>query len=219
MRRLLLIVILGLGASARADEGTVGEPAPAPVPAPAPAPVTPPPYPGTSIPAPPGYQIGPPPMLAARPEPPRHAVSLTISPAHFILPMVEVTGELRLMRKLGVAGILGAGRIKSGGETFGAYEAGAQLVYYLLGSFDGGIEAGAEALYMKVGSTSLSSTTVSGQATGSALGPFLGYKWVGASGFTFVGQLGVDFLAAHASNGAGGKRVFPLLNLQVGWSF
>src|SRR6476646_9254851 len=49
-------------------------------------------------------------VAAARPDHPRRMMSLTISPLHLFLPIVELTGEYRVLDKLGVAAIAGAGR-------------------------------------------------------------------------------------------------------------
>ena len=71
---------------------------------------------------------------------------------------------------------------------------------------------------------------VSGTGSGLAVGPLIGYKLVTSVGFTFEAQGGVQFAAvkadAKASDGASSAQasdsdssVFPLLNLNIGWTF
>src|SRR5687768_4310361 len=72
----------------------------------------------------------------------QHRFSLTMSPVHLALPVVELTGEFRLLDKLGVAAVAGAGN--SSGIFVG--EAGAQIRYYLIGTFIHGMQVGGEIL-------------------------------------------------------------------------
>jgi len=168
------------------------------------------------------------PTLVKEPPAPR-SFSLTISPLLLTAPIVELTGEVRLSDKMGVAGILGAGTIKSDATSstpetkFSAFEVGAQFRYYALGTFRHGMQLGVEALYLRV-SGNIDST--SGRADGLALGPFVGYKFTSSAGFTFDGQVGVQRVgfAAQAHNSTSSASVsesayIPLLNLNVGWSF
>jgi len=163
---------------------------------------------------------------------PDRSLSVTVSPVHLLFPMLEGTVEYRLGPRLGLAGVAGLGSIsvESGADStrFVAVEAGASVRYYPLGSFQGGLQVGAEALYVYLAvDESTTSVVVSGASDGLSLGPFVGYKWTGRSGFTFDGQLGLAVAAyhAHAEDSAGGSSsadsssVFPLLNLNVGWSF
>ena len=78
---------------------------------------------------------------------------------------------------------------------------------------------------MKVDS-STSDAEVTGAGDGLSIGPFVGYKWISRGGFTFDGQGGLAYLAvkARASDGAtsstaSDNRIYPLLNVNVGWSF
>lgn len=169
-------------------------------------------------------------ILAAQSAPPQaqdvdvqHQVSITISPIHLSMPMVELTGEYRLTDKMGVALILGAGSIKSLGRSYTALEAGAQYRYYVLGSFIHGLQLGAEILYL---SLSGADAGIDAKGAGLAVGPFVGYKIATNIGFTFEVQGGAQYMAAGASatdgtNSASGKDsdIIPLLNLNVGWSF
>ncbi len=91
-----------------------------PSPAPAPAAgssaeaLAPPPPAGAAQPTPAAVAAPPPagaPVTATRaaPSAPTHRFSLTFSPLHLILPVVEVTGEIALGRKGGLAIIAGGG--------------------------------------------------------------------------------------------------------------
>jgi hypothetical protein len=165
-------------------------------------------------------------------EKPTRFASVTFSPIHLVFPIVEVTAEFAITPKIGVAGILGAGTVKlenSRGETverLRAWELGAHFNYYVIGTFDHGMQLGVEALYLKVSRPEGSSDQLSVSGAGLALGPYAGYKIIAGPGFTFEANLGVQYVAvrAEASNStttatASEKRVIPLLNLNVGWSF
>lgn len=161
-----------------------------------------------------------------------HSLALTISPLHLISPIFEVTGEVRLADRFGLALIAGAGSMESevtdafGGtatESFAVWEAGASARYYLLGDFDHGMQLGAELLYVNV---DVDGETVSGTGNGLAIGPFIGYKVSSGIGFTFDSQLGFQYLTSGAEAESGGETaesddsaVIPMLNLNVGWAF
>ena len=164
------------------------------------------------------------------PPPPERTVAVTISPVHLLFPIVEVTAELRVGPRLGVAAIVGAGALEvrsAAGEdlSFTAGELGASVRYYVTGSFRQGVQVGGEVMYLYV---KLDDTTQGVQATGDglSLGPFVGYKWTGRGGFTAEAQLGllVTAIRAHADDGATSateekSRAYPLLNANLGWSF
>jgi len=162
-------------------------------------------------------------FVEPREEPELPSFSLTISPLHLFLPVVELTGEIRAADKVGVAAILGAGRYSdtTNGVRVSAsvYEAGAQFRYYVLGDFRHGMQLGAELLYLH-----LSDDNLSIRGAGVAVGPFVGYKVTADGGFTFDVQLGVEVVGAHAESdsrdaGASDSSVIPLLNVNLGWSF
>jgi hypothetical protein len=164
-------------------------------------------------------------VAAAGPTHPQRLVSVSISPLHLFLPIVELTGEYRAHDKVGVALIAGAGQYSSssGGVDIKAtaFEAGAQVRYYVVGDFRHGMQLGAELLYLH-----LSDARISTSGEGLAVGPFLGYKYTADIGFTFDGQLGFEYVGARAMASAGGATAtnsgssyIPLLNLNVGWSF
>lgn len=183
-----------------------------------------------------------PPPATAPDDRPEHDVSITFSPLHLFLPMVEVTGEYAISNKIGVAGIVGIGSVPVKTTTFssstngglattettthyGAWELGAHFNYYLVGNFDHGMQLGAEAMYLHVSSEGQNVNTVAA-ASGLAIGPYIGYKIATHVGFTFEANGGVQYVAARASatNGtasssASGSSIIPLLNLNVGWSF
>ncbi len=167
-------------------------------------------------------------VIEKAPTAPR-SFSLTISPLHLVLPIVELTGEVRLSDKMGVAGILGAGTLKSDStfsseeSKFSAFELGAQFRYYAFGTFRHGMQLGVEAVYLRI---SGNIGSASGRSEGLAFGPFVGYKIITSAGFTFDGQLGVQRMGiasqAHDSTSSASgsdSSYLPLLNLNVGWSF
>jgi hypothetical protein len=164
------------------------------------------------------------PRAEGRPKP-LPTFSLTFSPLHLLLPVVELTGELRVHDKVGVALVVGAGKISDTVSnvklTASVVEVGAQLRGYVVGDFRHGMQLGAEVLYLH-----LSTTDVSARGAGVAVGPFLGYKYVAPIGFTVDVQLGVEYVAARATATDGSQSasnsnstVIPLLNANVGWSF
>lgn len=182
-----------------------------------------------------------PPPVALRPAPPPvergagdkevdedRSVYISISPIHLIGPIVELTGEARLHRHIGVALIGGYGALKVDGveERFKVWEVGGQFVGYPVGHFDHGMQVGLEVLYAGVSTNDNAKVTVA-TATGLATGPFIGYKLATKVGFSFNVQGGVEYVFARAdassANGATAsaekKSVIPLLNANVGWSF
>jgi hypothetical protein len=145
------------------------------------------------------------------------SVAITISPVHLVVPMAEVTAEIRVAPKVGVALIGGAGAVREEtlDELIKLVEVGASVRYYVLGSFRKGLQVGGEVIYVHA---STHDNSVMVRAEGLATSPFVGYKWTHASGFTFDGQLGVSFYTLR-SDTAEEKAVDALLNLNVGWSF
>jgi len=162
--------------------------------------------------------------------------SLTFSPFHLLLPMFRVGAELKLIPHLGVAVFGGIGWLEleetrsdgsKGSYSAAAYLAGGQLIGYPARRFDG-IAAGAQVQYVRVDAQGkVDETSVAGAASGFAVGPFLGYKWITQIGFTVSLQGGVQYLAirAHGTNADGGRgaakdsRVAPIANADIGWSF
>ena len=89
-------------------------------------------------------------------EHPRRVFSLTISPIHLFLPVVELTGEARVHDKVGVALIAGAGKYSDPnvtGISATVYEAGGQVRVYVIGDFRHGMQLGGELLYLHLSDT------------------------------------------------------------------
>lgn len=161
------------------------------------------------------------------------SVYLSFSPLHLILPVVELQGEVKLHRQIGVALIGGYGSVKatsSIGENprFTVWEVGGQFVGYPVGHFDHGMQLGVELLYAGVSTDEKSgSVSVAGAANGLAVGPVVGYKLATKVGFSFNVQGGAEYVAmraqASSNNGqtasARDSAIIPVLNLNVGWSF
>ena len=142
------------------------------------------------------------------------------SPAHLMLPMVELEAEVNVVPHVGIGVIAGFGRVSDEMKTVTAtaYELGGQASYYFMRPFSG-LHGGVEAMYMTVGDIAQDST-LSGE--GLSLGGYVGYKLLTSIGFTFVAQGGVAYLAVKAESStatAMEKRVYPLINLNIGWSF
>jgi hypothetical protein len=159
-----------------------------------------------------------------------HTAYVSFSPIHLLLPLVELMGELRLHRHVGVAVIAGYGSVKPEGSTtrFSVLEVGGQLVGYPVGHFDHGMQLGVEVLYVGVsGSDRSGGERISGAAQGLAMGPLVGYKFASKVGFSLNVQGGVQYVAlrANASSTSGAtasaedSSVIPLLNFNLGWSF
>lgn len=157
-----------------------------------------------------------------------HSVYLSFSPFHLLFPIVEGTAEVKLHRKIGVAGIFGAGSMKAGGYKFKVWEVGGQFVGYPVGHFDNGMQLGVEAMYASV-TTSDSidqNTTLSGVGSGFSIGPMIGYKLATKVGFSFNIQGGAAAVVARAEVSSGSatakaeqSTIVPILNINVGWSF
>jgi hypothetical protein len=158
---------------------------------------------------------------SARAEDPPQKVTVSWSPIHLVLPVVEVGGEFNAAPHIGGGLILGAGRVTNEDETVTAtvYEVGGQFNYYFLRPFHG-LHAGAEAIYVHAGDVAQDSSVT---ATGLSLGPYVGYKVLTSIGFTFVAQAGVAFLTLKGERSgvqqSMARDVFPLINLNIGWSF
>jgi len=162
---------------------------------------------------------------------PVRRVSLSLSPVHLLLPIVELEAELMAAPHFGIAAIGGIGSLKASSSTpgvgdarFSAYESGLQLTGYPLRDFSS-LQLGAEALWVKLSTESVGGRQVSASAGGLAIGPFVGYKLIADMGFTFFLQGGVQYMAVKGAASSGGasatvsqKSFIPLLNLNLGWS-
>jgi hypothetical protein len=160
-------------------------------------------------------------------------VSLTLSPLHLFLPVVELQAEVRLGDIAGVSAIFGYGSISledDVGDAFraSALEAGGQVTFYPLEPFES-FQLGLETIFLRLDADdeTRSGTTITGFGEGLAIGPFIGYKLITEGGFTFFVQGGVEYVAiraeAETSRGDVGEDEdslwIPLLNLNLGWSF
>jgi hypothetical protein len=160
-----------------------------------------------------------------------HRFTVMWAPLRLIIPVGEVTAELRVHDKVGVSLTLGGGQrnvAANGMEVKGTeIEGGAQVRYYLVGNFSHGMEVGAELLDEYVTfQEPLPANVVAVAAGGVTVGPFVGYKIATHSGFTFEGQLGARYLAVDPPVTGSStvmpmvqQRWLPLLHLNVGWSF
>jgi hypothetical protein len=147
-------------------------------------------------------------------------------------PIFEGALEVRVVDHFGIAVIGGFGTVpvkdESTNETerFDVWELGGQVAWYPQHAFDGLI-VGGEFLYAHVSIDDYADKSIRGVGTGSAFGPFVGYKLLTNGGFTFVVHGGVQYLVvdAEASDTSGNtesdseSRFIPLLNLNLGWSF
>lgn len=155
----------------------------------------------------------------AAPEPYDHRASITFSPVHLLVPMLEVQGEFRVHDRVGVAAIGGFGRTSG----LSLFEGGLSARAYPLGDFDHGLQLGAEATYLGAMGTV---GGVQAAGTGLTAGPFAGYKIAARFGLTFELQLGYQWMAVGARAQSGGVTATEeqvdsgvLLNLNLGWSF
>ncbi len=154
--------------------------------------------------------------LAAPSDAAPHELAVTISPIHLAIPVVELTGEYKLVDRQSAALILGAGT--SGGV--GAFEIGGQYAYYLLGNFDHGLKLGLEGIFVAAGGSAGTSVTAVGG--GVSVGPFLAYKIAFDFGLTFDLGAGAQYVfitASDGTNSASADGFGLLLNLNAGWSF
>jgi hypothetical protein len=157
-------------------------------------------------------------------------VSLTISPLHVLLPMLELQAEVRLGAAFGVAVFGGIGRTTLDGGPFDdeeltVYELGANATLYPIETFES-LQLAAELKWVKVGSDELGSEDIDAVATGLAVGPLLGYKLITDAGFTFLVQGGVAYVVMEGESESddsfdeeSDETWVPLLNLKLGWSF
>ena len=152
------------------------------------------------------------------------------APIRLVVPLVEITGELRVRDHLGAVLILGGGKrdLESNGMTISGteLEVGAQLRYYPMHAFSG-LHVGGEVLdeYVRF-EEPLPPGVVGVAAGGVTAGAFAGYKMLRASGFTFEAQAGARYLVIDPpftgmipAMPPSGSRWLPVLHLNVGWSF
>lgn len=183
---------------------------------------------------------------AAQPSPkeeakaPERTVSVTTAPVLLLLPMLEVTGEFKLSESFSVSAVAGYGRTsqdttilnETTTDTFDVFTLGASARYYVAGTFESGMQLGVAAEYIDIRpgqDVSLSALEINGVTGGLIAAPFVGYKIVANSGFTFDAQFGPSYLVVDTDpQGLKDSEVFEdredskwelLINLQLGWSF
>ncbi len=181
--------------------------------------------------------------LADRAKDTQHSISITVDPllaipTHSVTPathdgaqvdgptvqLFEVTGEYRVLDKVGVVAYGGWGPWSDPSGMKGSnYVVATQGLFYPFGYFEHGMQAGLEAVY--IGTTG-GTASVKGGASTFGAGPLLGYKIATNVGFTFEAQAGADYLAARASasdgtisSTASSSQWVPRLRIQLGWSF
>lgn len=173
-------------------------------------------------------------------EKPTRYVSLTLSPIHLALPVLEATLEVRPTEHLGIAVVGGIGKAPpvvvgqtgaffDNGERYAVKEIGGQLLFYPLSKFDGLVLGGEIQRVTVSGTTTVETQSVDVRGSALALGPLIGGKWIHESGFTLFGHLGVQRLWLQGESTAQGQTVslsdndtrkwWPLVNLNAGWSF
>ena len=238
-------------AAAKPGAAPVAPPPAAPPPAAPPVPALPPPPPGappppngtqtypSEPPPPPGaYPTGPEylyPVAPPVPDDSNEVFSLTISPLHLILPILQLTAEARVTPHFGISVIGGYGKltvdtqssdgfsVSTDKVSVSAYELGGRLIGYPLKKFKS-LELGAQIMYLHVATDGASNESgISATGAGVAIGPLVGYKLVTKVGFTFLAQGGFQYLAIQAQDSSGANaqesKFLPLLNLDIGWSF
>ena len=143
----------------------------------------------------------------------KRSLSITFSPVRAFGGVAELAFEARLSRRVGFAGIVGAGAVEIDGRSsrLPVVLAGVSPRWYALGHFDHGLQLGAEVL----GSMSWVGTSTSLLVTAA---PYVGYKVTAPVGFTFEVQVGCGYRLAYAERVAKSEAV-PLVNLNLGWAF
>lgn len=141
---------------------------------------------------------------------PASGAYLSFSPIHLTRPIGEITGEMKLGTRSGVAVVMGLGTI--GGQAY--WNVGSQLLFYPIGRFERGVQLGIELSYAGFAGGVAPGPLV-GPVNTVAVSPLVGYKWMFAGGFTLSTQAGASFAAA----GPDDRRFSALYNLNVGWSF
>ena len=161
----------------------------------------------------------PPPVPKEDPSGPpiERMVSVTASPFHALIPFVEITGELRVTASISVAVIAGIGKILDGkADKHSAQEIGAHGIYYMKPTFRA-LHVGIELVYVH-SSDRDSPTTYTG--TSFSMGPFVGWKYIHRMGITLLAQGGVAIAVVDVRSPPDTKvTIFPIVNLNAGWSF
>lgn len=129
----------------------------------------------------------------------KRSMSLTFSPPHLIKPFLEIAGEFRAGPFVSVTAIVGAGKQTitlpdESEEKVTGYEAGAQVAYYFIGTFERGATASLELMY-----SGAQTDNVRGEALGVLVSPLLGFKLASGRGITINVQGGIQYLVSQAA--------------------
>lgn len=155
-----------------------------------------------------------------------HHVSLSFSVARAVASLYEVTGEVALGQRFGVALLGGLGSLEAKhpdySQTMNLHgkELGAQARVYLIGGFDHGLMLGGEALRIWAeasptpvtdpslvtinGVRASDNAVLTGDGTLTGLGVFVGYKVIASFGLTFDAKLGYQKLTLDATGRVSG---------------
>lgn len=150
-----------------------------------------------------------------------HHVSLSFSVARAVASLYEVTGEVALGQRFGLALLGGFGNLETKHPDYSqtiqlhGKEFGAQARVYLIGGFDHGLMLGGEALRIWAeasptpvtdpslitinGVRASDNAMLSGNGTLTGLGAFIGYKVIASFGLTFDAKLGYQKLTLDGS--------------------
>jgi len=137
--------------------------------------------------------------------------AITISPLHLLNPVLHLTDELRLARKIGVAVMVGAGAVSEEGRYYGTWEIGGQFRWYPLVSFTHGMMLGTDTGYIDVLGDLEDPMAY---CVGMRAGVLVGYKLALRAGFTMEVQIGPQYVWEDVDNA--GLQTLP--GLRVGWS-
>lgn len=169
-------------------------------------------------------------------KPSDHSFALLLSPLQLLLPSVELTGEVRATRSIGVSVTLGGGSVPvkglfQSGDRLTTMKAGAAFNGYPVGHFDHGMQLGVAVVGVLVRgdvtqSTGLVPSRQSANGEGLGLFAMLGYKYTAPVGFTVNVRGGVGYILANASVAGGGSTssatasgVLPAADVLLGWAF
>ena len=157
-------------------------------------------------------------------------MTLSINPlllAHPDGPFYQASAEFKASDEWGAAFLGGYGAMATEEDVaYEMYEVGGQFDYYALGDFDHGLQLGGQLVYRGADGDVAPELTSSGVR----VGPFVGYKIITELGFTFNGQVGVQYNSAQDRPSAERESIMakvtnteeawgPLVRLNVGWSF
>ncbi len=156
-----------------------------------------------------------------------HYVSLTFSAARAVASLYEVTGEVRLGERIGLAALAGFGSLDAKHPSYpqtihlSGRELGAQARIYVIGDFDHGLMLGGELLriWAEASPTRVNDSVtingmryegtalLSGEGTLTGVGAFIGYKVTAGFGLTFDAKLGWQKVTLDGTGSMTGQAV------------